>query len=491
MNVLGPYAIEQDYSQYLSRVSGIIFCAVGTATKGEVGTPILCTSTADFVRKFGSASKDHLGTYAAQYYLTQGNRLYYLRISDSTEVKGTTTIPGKKNDTDVPSAIVLTAKTPGTYYNTLKVVVQATTIEKRYRIVISESDRTIENIIYTIGEEFKSSNFEATTVAEELTKLTPGTYTVTGGTDGTTNITDAMYVEALKKLTVESVDMNLFAIPGVSSTPVIQKAIEVAETRGDCLFLVDPPKGYSLDDVIAWHNGSKLGSDGHTGSVLLNSSFAALYYSWQNVYDSATNTYFDVPPSVVVASVMAKSARDSELWFPPAGVVRGIVQGVKTPVDSPDSGARTAAYMDPNAVNCIIEDPTYGLVVYGQKTLSRANTALNRVNVRMLLNYLKRVIVAAAKYLTFEPNDDITWNSFEDLVEPTLRNIGQRRGLYDYKIVKGEAIVTDEDIDNYRMPCKILIKPTKSVEEIPIYFTITSTGADFNEILESESVFEE
>ena len=96
--------------------------------------------------------------------------------------------------------------------------------------------------------------------------------------------------------------------------------------------------------------------------------------------------------------------------------------------------------------------------------------------------------MAACSHLTFEPNDRMTWNSFEMKVQPVLESIKNRRGIYEYRIVKGETIVTEQDIDNYRMPCMIMIRPTKAAEEIPIYFVITSTGADFNEVLEANGV---
>ena len=485
MNILGPYAIEQDYSHYVSKMSGIIFGVVGTATKGAVNTPTLCTSTTDFLRKFGPASADHLGMYAALYYLNNGNRLYFVRAEGTTPAaKATATIKGKKTEAEVAQALVLTALTPGTYYNNLKIIVAKSVVG--YKITITESGRTLETVMYQIGDKFRSAYFEATTTAD-VDELTPDTYTVTGGTDSATGLQSAQWIKAVDTLKSDVYDINLFAVPGVSDNAVILECLNVAEYRGDCLFLVDPPNNLTPDQVKDWHNGT---GEYSSTSSLLNSSYGAVYYSWQTVYDKDTDSYIDLPPSAIVSSVMAKSARETEIWMPPAGMVRGLVSGVNSPKYSPDTGERNALYADQNAVNCIIEDPTYGLVVFGQKTLLRANTALDRVNVRMLLNYLKRVVVAAAKYLTFEPNDSTTWNSFEDLVEPTLRSIGQRRGLYDYKIVKGEAIVTNDDIDNYRMPCKILIQPTKAAEEIPIYFTLTSTGVDFNEILESESLIE-
>lgn len=484
MSTLGPYAIEQDYSHYVSKSSGIIFGVVGTATKGPVNEPTLCTSSTDFIRKFGNPDPNHIGLYAAMYYLNQGNRCYYVRAEGATPAaKAALSIPGKKNETVVSSAITLTANTPGTYYNNLKVIVAASIVG--YKITVAEGSRTLEVIMYQIGDTFNSAYFTATAVTEDLTELTPGTYTAAGGTDSDTGLVAANWIKALETLKSSVYDINLFAVPGISDNAVITQALQIAETRGDALFLVDPPNNLDPDDVTDWHNGT---GEYSSTSSLYNSSYGALYYSWQNIYDQNNSQYLDIPPSAVVAQAMAKSARETAIWLPPAGMTRGKIEGVVQPVYSPDDGERDALYSDYNAVNCIIEDPTEGLVIFGQKTLLRSNTALNRVNVRMLMNYLKRVIVAAAKYLTFEPNDQYTWNSFEDLVEPTLRSIGQRRGLYAYRIVKGEEIVTNDDIDNYRMPCKILIQPTKAAEEIPIYFTITRTGVDFNEVLDSDYI---
>lgn len=502
MNTLGPYAIEQDYSHYVSKSSGVIFGLVGTAKKGPVNEPTLCTSSTDFIRKFGEASPDHLGLYAAMYYLSQGNRCYFVRAEGDTPAqKGVTTIKGLvENPTpntesdesseetepevvDPVNAITLTAKTPGTYFNNLKIIVAGSVVG--YKITVNDGIRTLETIMYQIGDNFNSAYFDASAVTEGITSLVPGTYVVEGGTDSATDLNSANWIKALEKLKSSTYDINLFAVPGISDQAVIVKALQIAENRGDALFLVDPPNNLDPADVADWHNGA---GEYSASSTLYNSSYGALYYSWQKIYDNNYAQYVDVPPSVIVASVMAKSARETAIWMPPAGMIRGKVDGVIKPVYTPDDGERDALYADTNAVNCIIDDPTEGLVVFGQKTLLRSQTALNRVNVRMLLNYLKRVIVAAAKYLTFEPNDSYTWNSFEDLVEPTLRSIGQRRGLYAYKIVKGEEIVTNDDIDNYRMPCKILIQPTKAAEEIPIYFTITRTGVDFNDVLDNDYI---
>ena len=511
---LGTYAIEQDYSQYVARASEIVFAVVGTATKGPINTPTLCTSISDFVNKFGNLHPDCLGLYAGQYFLNQANKLYYVRAA-SGAMSATVSIKGKATNATVEDAIVLEFKTPGTYYNDYTVnVTKQTTLDElglRFTLVVKNSKgivvETISDILlssltkvesgvtvivedsiesnYVHLKSVSSTSFNTLIDTEEVEGVKKFVdYKSSGGDDGILNITSGDYLEAGKLLADENIDMNLFAIPGCSDHDVITNMLDLAEARGDSLYLVDPPNHKDATEIADWHNGI----GGTTTHERFNSSYGALYWAWQKIYDSVNKVQIEVPPSVVVAPVIAKSTQMSEIWYAPAGLQRGIVYGVVDPVTAPDRNARDVLYTGENNVNCIVTDPQVGICVFGQKTLYRQSTALDRVNVRMLLNYLKRVIVAACRSLTFEPNDRITWNIFEDRIEPTLRNIQNHRGIYEYKIVKGETIVTDDDIDNYRMPCMILIRPTKAAEEIPIYFTLTSTGADFNSVLESNGI---
>ena len=217
-----------------------------------------------------------------------------------------------------------------------------------------------------------------------------------------------------------------------------------------------------------------------------SSSYGAVYFDWLTIYDTATRTRLPFPPSVAVCATYAYSDRMSDLWYAPAGMNRGAIRGVISPITQLSRAAIENLY-DSN-VNAIYTDAQVGNVIWGQKTLSRESSALNRVNVRRLMNYLKKVITASCKHLVFEPNDRVTWNKFEMEVTPVLEDIYNRRGIYEYRIVQGEAIVTDEDIDNYRMPCMITVRPTKAAEEIPIYFVITSTGTEFNDVLEANGI---
>lgn len=489
---IGAYAVERDYSHYVAYAAKTIFAVVGTATKGPVGVATVCTSAQDLVNKFGPLKPDCYGLYAGQYFLSQSSKLYFVRAASDTAAKATVNIKGiNASEIEVADALTLEALELGTYADGYTVVITASEPEGNYNIAVkSKSGNTLETIkdirLEDLTTSYQSSTFKVSKVNSVAAKLSSGTYTFSGGNDGISDIEAGDYITAANSLTADLVDMNLFAVPGVSDPAVITAMLALAENRGDCLYLVDPPKGLTRDGVIQWHNGG--GDYNHTA---FNSSFGALYYDWVTIYDSVNKVRVDVPPSVVVAASYAYSDRTTEVWYAPAGLKRGLVRGVLDSVTKLGKADTELLYSDGNAINSLYDDPQVGLVLWGQKTLSRADTALNRVNVRRLLNYLKRVITAACNYLTFEPNDRVTWNSFEMKILPVLKNIQNKRGIYEYRVVKGETIVTNEDIDNYRMPCMVMIRPTKAAEEIPIYFVITSTGADFNEVLEANGVITE
>lgn len=485
---IGSYAIERDYSHYVSYLSKTVYAVVGTATKGPVDTATLCTSTQDLVNKFGPLKTDCYALYAAQYFLSQSSRLYFVRAAGESVKASVANISGSNiNDNTLESAVTVQTIDKGTYGDGYSVTVALGSADNTYKFTVKDSNGLALEVFNSSFEDLKvgftSKYLTVSEVNTTAASLAPGTYTFDGGDDGITDIKAGDYNRAADTLRADTIDLNLCAVPGVSDAEVISHMLALAEERGDFLYLVDPPKGLTRDGVIAWHNGG----DTYQHSAF-NSSYGALYYDWVTIYDSVNKVRVQVPPSVPVAASIAYSDRVSELWYAPAGLNRGLIRGVLESNTKLNKADVAALYEGDNNVNSIYDDPQVGLVIWGQKTLHRADTALNRVNVRRLLNYLKKVVVAACSYLVFEPNDRITWNSFEMKVSPVLETIKNNRGIYEYNIVKGETIVSDEDIDNYRMPCMIMIRPTKAAEEIPIYFTITSTGADFNEVLSSAGI---
>ena len=485
---IGTYAIKRDYSHYVAYAAKTILAVVGTATRGPVGVATVCTSAQDLVSKFGPLDTRSYGLYAGQYFLSQSSKLYFVRAAGKSAAEATALIAGTNSEsTTVTDAITLQVLEKGTYADGYVITIKDSETDGSYDLVLKNiAGITLESLkgvkLEDMVEGYTTKYFKVSAVNAAAT-LTAGSYTFEGGNDGMDDIDDGDYINAAQALVADTIDMNLFAVPGQSSAAVITAMLSIAETRGDCLYLVDPPEGLTRDGVAAWHLGG-----GDFEHPAFNSSYGALYYDWVTIYDSVNKVKVNVPPSVVVAATYAYSDRTTEVWYAPAGLNRGVVRGVLDSITKLNKVDTEMLYSDGNNVNALYDDPQVGLVLWGQKTLLRADTALNRVNVRRLMNYLKRVITAACNYLTFEPNDRVTWNSFEMKIIPVLKNIQSKRGIYDYRVIKGETIVTDEDIDNYRMPCMVMIRPTKAAEEIPIYFTITSTGADFNEVLEANGI---
>jgi phage tail sheath protein FI len=257
--------------------------------------------------------------------------------------------------------------------------------------------------------------------------------------------------------------------------------IDLCESRADCMAIVDPPSGLTVQQVVDWHNGQLTGHDDYL-TAAPNSSYAALYWSYVQVYDSYNDQYVWIAPSGPAARTWAYNDSVSEPWFAPAGLIRGNRPGWLDLEHSPSMGERDYMYgYTGHNVNPFVNFFRDGITVWGQKTLQRAPTALDRINVRRMLLYARKVIATAVRYLVFEPNDSITWLRFRMLVEPFLRNIATRRGIFDFRVVCDATTNTPYYIDQNVMRGKLLIKPTKAAEIIEIEFTLLPTGAEFDE----------
>lgn len=273
----------------------------------------------------------------------------------------------------------------------------------------------------------------------------------------------------------ESIDISLLATPGFSSGQVIAGALQLAEGRGDTLYLVDPPFGLRPQQVIDWHNGM-LFSD---LSSSLNSSYGALYWSWVEVFDQFNGGTVFVPPSGHVAAVFARTARVGEPWFAPAGLNRGRLRTVLALEFNPTKGERDALYGFDNAVNPLVKFPQEGTVVFGQRTLQRADSALDRVNVRMLLTFIKKGLQPILRSFVFEPNDEITRTQVANVVLPFLADIQARRGITAFRVVVDETNNTPERIDRNELWISIWIKPTRVAEFVVLNLAVLRTDSSF------------
>jgi len=290
----------------------------------------------------------------------------------------------------------------------------------------------------------------------------------------------------------EVVPANLLVMPGISLPSITNRIISTAERRKDVLSIIDLEGDYipSAERLEGANDIDSLGSVATAVSNLksrnLNSSYSSAFYPWVQISDNLnSNDLVWIPPSVAALGAFGKSQAQSELWFAPAGFNRGglgSLGGSRGPRvlqarQRLDSKERDSLY-EVN-INPIATFPAEGVVIFGQKTLQADSSALDRINVRRLVLYLKAEVSNISRNLLFDNNVETTWNRFKGQVEPIMSSTKARFGLSDYKVVLDETTTTADLIDRNIMYAKIFIKPARAIEYIVVDFVITKTGADF------------
>jgi len=266
----------------------------------------------------------------------------------------------------------------------------------------------------------------------------------------------------------DAYDINLLVLPGViysDHSYIANYALNVCETRGDCFYIMDTV-GASATTTEAVNT-----------AALIDSNYAATYYPWVRVLDTDSNKFAFVPPSAVLPEVYAYSDNTSAEWFAPAGLNRGGIPGaagVKVRLAQPQ---RDTLYE--GKVNPIAQFPGQGICVWGQKTLQRRASALDRVNVRRLLITVKKFIASSARFLVFEQNVEATRRRFLNIVNPFLANVQERSGLYAFRVIMDETNNTPDVIDRNILVGQLYLQPTKTAEFIKLEFNILPTGATF------------
>jgi len=265
-------------------------------------------------------------------------------------------------------------------------------------------------------------------------------------------------------------DINMLVIPGVDATlhsSVVTYAKNMCEDRGDTFYIMDlASKGNGISNV--------------TGTATsYDTNYGAVYYPWVRILDTSTGKLIWVPPSVVMAGVIAFTDKVSHEWFAPAGLLRGGLSDVIEAETRLTHDERDELYE--NRVNPIATFPGQGVVVWGQKTLQGKPSALDRVNVRRLLIKLKKFIASSTKFLVFEQNTAATRNRFLNIVNPFLEQVQQNSGLSAFKVVMDETNNTPDLIDRNILFGQIYIQPTRTAEFIILDFNIMPTGATFPE----------
>jgi hypothetical protein len=277
----------------------------------------------------------------------------------------------------------------------------------------------------------------------------------------------------------ELIDVNLL-VTGPWGLSVSKYIVEnVAEVRRDCVAFCSPSLasvynnvGDEADDIVA---------ERIAGSFNVNSSYGVLDSGWKYQYDKYNDKYRWVPLNPDVAGLCARTDNIADPWFSPGGLNRGQIKNVVKLAYSPDKTDRDTLYK--NGVNPVVSFPGEGTILFGDKTLLAKPSAFDRINVRRLFIVLEKAIALAAKYQLFEFNDAFTRAQFRNLVEPFLRDVQGRRGIFDFRVICDETNNTGEIIDRNEFVADIYIKPARSINFMTLNFIATRTGVSFNEIV--------
>jgi len=261
---------------------------------------------------------------------------------------------------------------------------------------------------------------------------------------------------------------NLITAPGLlhdKHTNQVNTLIQNTQDRGDAIAVVDlEPYGALISATTNQASG-------------INSSYAAAYWPWCQIINPNTGKINWVPASALIPGVYAFNDSNAEPWFAPAGINRGGLTQVIRPERKLQRADRDTLY-EAN-VNPIANFPANGTVVFGQKTLQKKASALDRVNVRRLLIALKGFIGQVANNLVFEQNTAATRNSFLAQVNPYLESVQQRQGVFAFKVVMDDSNNTPDVIDRNQLVGQIFIQPTRTAEFIVLDFNVLPTGAEF------------
>jgi len=323
----------------------------------------------------------------------------------------------------------------------------------------------------------------------DITEKEPFRNTLLSGDTAANNYAVYSLIKAVDTIrNSEQVIANSLSIPGVTNTTVTDKVISMCEDRKDLLGIIDLEDGYkpATEDEES--------AVGNVDSVIrkvrqrkFNTSYGCAFYPWVQIQ---ANTGVDsgklwAPPSVAAIGAFASSDRQSDLWFAPAGFTRGGLNplgGVGGPGVVNVDGTLTSKERDKLYqinINPIASFPGEGIVVFGQKTLQATPSALDRINVRRLLIYLKGELSRISRGLLFEPNVNATWLSFKTQADEVLSNVKANFGVTEYKVVLDETTTTADLIDRNILYAKVFIKPTRAIEYIVVDLIVTNTGAEF------------
>ena len=264
------------------------------------------------------------------------------------------------------------------------------------------------------------------------------------------------------------------------------KLIAVAEERKDAIAFISPYRGAFLADgsvgtVTTYSDAAITDRVVEFYAPITSTTFGIFDSGYKYMYDRFSDTFRYVPMNGDVAGCCARNDINNFPWFSPAGNSRGAILNAVKLAYNPSKTQRDELYT--NRINPIIFSPGDGIILFGDKTGFGKASAFDRINVRRLFIFLEDAISAAAKDQLFEFNDEITRTNFVNIVEPFLRDVQAKRGIFDYVVICDETNNTAAVIDNNEFVADIFIKPARSINFIGLTFVATRTGVSFDEVI--------
>jgi phage tail sheath protein FI len=348
-----------------------------------------------------------------------------------------------------------------------------------YVNVINERSKYIYIINHPLeGANVDSVNWGSSAVGTTFSQgASSYTASLSGGTVGA--VSDSDRILAYDRFSnAEEIDISL-VVTGAANLAVVRHCIDnLAEYRKDCVVFCSPTRANvvsvgtsdAANNVIAYRT-----------AMNRSTSYAVMDSSWKYQFDKYNNVYRWVPMNGDIAGLCVRTDFERDPWFSPAGFNRGQIKNVVKLSYNPDKTDRDELYK--NGINPITTFRGEGTILYGDKTMLAKPSAFDRINVRRLFIVLEKAIARAAKYSLFEFNDEFTRAQFVALIEPYLRDVQGRRGIFDFRVVCDETNNTPEVIDRNEFVGDIYIKPARSINFIQLNFVAVRTGVAFEEVV--------
>jgi hypothetical protein len=274
--------------------------------------------------------------------------------------------------------------------------------------------------------------------------------------------------------------INILAIPGVRDAYVTDYAAAANKNYGLALYIMDPPE-FDKDSTRLYDDSTGRSDVSKTiaqfETRVIDNGYSATYFPDVRINDNVNNRVVEVPPSIAALGALGFNDKNQQVWFAPAGFNRASLDFVTNVENRLSAADRDALYSA--RINPIATFPRAGFVIFGQKTLQVAQSALDKINVRRMLLDVKRRISNIAKNLAFENNNSTTRSRFSSLANQELSYVQAGKGIERFEVICDETNNTDAEIEQNRMRALIKVVPTRTIEYIAIDFVVTNSGVSF------------